>query len=97
MTIITCALCGQERPHTGRGLCQPCYDRIRDRHQLDNYPRHPFRTALATELQDDQATDIAIFCDNLGYPDNPAALARRLHRLAATIDRYATQQHKVAP
>lgn len=37
-TTVTCADCGEHRPHNGRGLCGPCYVRNQRAGTLDRFP-----------------------------------------------------------
>ncbi len=36
---IICAVCGNIRPHTARGLCRDCYARAHYCDMLDRFPR----------------------------------------------------------
>jgi len=94
---ITCARCRQPRANYARGLCRTCYSEAKDNSHLDDYQtkrQRRIENMIAT-FNECRQIDLQILVDDMGYTDNPLALARQLNRWAADIETlYDRRRHE---
>ena len=98
---VSCGTTGGSRPQRPRGLCEACYSRVRQRGQLDDYPRTYRKRAELLEDLDFLGFDprlptdpqLAALHDRLGV--SFAALRRALER-ARKDGAYPMQRKAVA-
>ena len=94
--IGVCAHCGREKPIEARGLCLACYQHQARCGTLEDYMPDGGHHIVRDYLSERQLDNMAVLVADLGYQNNPASLARLLHREADMVEKFAHQTNRQA-